>query len=345
MGGAGRWVSPRLGMSGDCTSHAAVDPPSVGRSRRISAHPPPPTGLLAGAAPPLGRRRIPGVLLAAGCGCFATVLVDCSLRICDILAAGGGFADAEPPHAGTAGASAGTSTTGGFFSAAFPSFFSLSFLCFFSLFDASSSVCSVPCFADSAFFQGFGGAARLSTVMSSAGSLLFLQVIAAAAASADTPRMNFPQRNSSPSGALCAELHTPRAISGCSVRYSSNIDAAVGEYSKRSLSPSTRRVIIGAPSRFSPTAVSEGIARTPALAATSTSSPQVTTGWSGSTPSSLGSRAAICWPVAHASPSLSSFGTPIPPPLCDVPVGRSETFHRRQEKQHRFLKEESRKCF
>ena len=125
---------------------------------------------------------IPGVLLAAGCGCFATVLVDCSLRICDILAAGGGFADAEPPHAGTAGASAGTSTTGGFFSAAFPSFFSLSFLCFFSLFDASISVCSVPCFADSAFFQGLGGSARLSSLMSSAGSLLFLQAIAAAAA-------------------------------------------------------------------------------------------------------------------------------------------------------------------
>ena len=125
--------------------------------------------------------------------------------------------------------------------------------------------------------------------------------------------------------------------------------AAVGEYSKRSLSPSTRRVIIGAPSRFSPTAVSEGIARTPALAATSTSSPQATTGWSGSTPSSLGSRAAICWPVAHASPSLSSFGTPIAPPLCDVPVGRSETFHRRrptrQDAARMSTREESRKCF
>ena len=141
LGGAGRWIIPRLPTSCDCMSHAVVPPPPDGRPRRRSAHPPPPPDLFFGATPPLGRRMIPGVPLAASsfCGCLTTGLVDCSSRICDMLAEAGGLADAAPPHAGTAGASAGIRTTGTFFSGSFFSFF-----CFLSLLDASRSVCSAP---------------------------------------------------------------------------------------------------------------------------------------------------------------------------------------------------------
>ena len=169
------------------------------------------------------------------------------------------------------------------------------------------------------------GSCALSIASRFAGRFFSLHCLASAAAMGDTPRMNFPHANrgcDSPTApffvrsALCADRTTAATKAGCASKYVRRSVAACGANSQVSSEPSTRsrKWLEPVNVRFSPIGRSAGIARTPTRERQSTTTPSPNTFSGSSTSDGGGNAASISRPVCHR-PSMG----PAPPILAQVP--------------------------
>ena len=227
---------------------------------------------------------------------------------------GARFAVTAPPHAGTAGGSAGTSTAGRAGGRSFAFVFAL----VASARRSPSGAFVLAAFAPRAVFF-FGSRSEAMSAASDSGERFARRhSTAPRAASEDNPRRNLLTRNPptpSPSSSedLCAERSTAADTSGCAPRYERMSRTADGANSHapgfpRESSSAPRRDAPGDPRRFSPSGTSAGIASTPARETQSTTNPTPKMP-SGSFSGRRGSReASICAAVSHASPSAIPVG-------------------------------------
>ena len=227
---------------------------------------------------------------------------------------GARFAVTAPPHAGTAGGSAGTNTAG----RAGGRSFAFNFALVASARRSPSGAFVLAAFAPRAVFF-FGSRSEAMSAASVSGERFARRhSTAPRAASEDNPRRNLLTRNPptpSPSSSedLCAERSTAADTSGCAPRYERMSRTADGANSHapgfpRESSSARRRDAPGDPRRFSPSGTSAGIASTPARETQSTTNPTPKMP-SGSFSGRRGSReASICAAVSHASPSAIPVG-------------------------------------